>query len=112
MGAKVLIFKIESNNNHLKELKVELEVSNVCSWQTSQRNTFSNKESASPIVILIGSADVLPSEIMLSANNIKQYKTNVLLIFILFSCYLPQNYTILCQKFRNQITLFLSEIRK
>jgi|WetSurMetagenome_2_1015567.scaffolds.fasta_scaffold240556_2 hypothetical protein len=82
MGAKVLIFKVESHNNHLKELKEELEVSNMYSWQTSQRNTFSNKESASPIVILTGSADVLPSEIMLSANNIKQYKTNVLLIFI------------------------------
>jgi hypothetical protein len=28
MGAKVLIFKVESHNNRLKELKVKLKVSN------------------------------------------------------------------------------------
>ena len=28
MGAKVLIFKVESHNHHLKELKVKLKVSN------------------------------------------------------------------------------------
>lgn len=39
MGAKVLIFKVESHNHHLKELKVELKVSNMYLWQTSQINT-------------------------------------------------------------------------
>ncbi len=62
---------------------------------------FANKESASPIVILTGFADVLPSEIMLSVNNIKQYKTNVLLIFIFLIVYLQRNYS-----------LFILEIKK
>ncbi len=29
MGAKVLIFKVESHNNRLKELKVKLKLSNI-----------------------------------------------------------------------------------
>ena len=32
MGAKVLIFKVESHNHHLKELKVKLKVSNMSSY--------------------------------------------------------------------------------
>ena len=32
MGAKVLIFKVESHNNRLKELKVKLKVSNMSSY--------------------------------------------------------------------------------
>ena len=35
MGAKVLIFKVESHNNRLKELKVKLKVSNMLFILTS-----------------------------------------------------------------------------